>query len=57
MKVSNVMTPDVTVVSPKGTVQDAAKMMANLDAGVLPVGENHQLVGMITDRPWTTRCS
>jgi CBS domain-containing protein len=29
--------------------------MANLDAGVLPVGEDHQLVGMITDRDIAVR--
>src|SRR5213078_112722 len=32
------------------TVQKAAKTMAELDAGVLPVGENDHLIGMITDR-------
>lgn len=30
-------------------------MMANLDAGVPPVGEDHQLVGMITDRDIAVR--
>src|SRR5262249_35455875 len=29
---------------------DAARLMAQIDAGVLPVGENDRLVGMITDR-------
>src|SRR5438874_2256268 len=50
MKVSEAMTRDVRVASPEETVQKAAKTMAELDAGVLPVGENDHLVGMITDR-------
>ena len=50
MKVSEAMTRDVRVASPEETVQKAAQTMASLDAGVLPVGENYHLIGMITDR-------
>jgi CBS domain-containing protein len=50
MRVSEAMTRDVRVARPDQTIQDAAKMMSDVDAGVLPVGENDQLVGMITDR-------
>ena len=50
MKVSQAMTRDVRVSSPDETIRKAAKTMAKLDAGVLPVGENDQLIGMITDR-------
>src|SRR4051812_32996202 len=50
MKVSEAMTPDVRVASPEDTIRQAAKTMASLDAGVLPVGENDHLIGMITDR-------
>jgi CBS domain-containing protein len=50
MKVSEAMTRDVRVASPGQTIQDAARMMATIDAGILPVGENDRLVGMITDR-------
>ena len=50
MKVSEAMTRDVRVANPDETVQQAARMMASLDAGVLPVGEGDRLVGMITDR-------
>ena len=32
------------------TIRDVARLMAEIDAGVLPVGENDRLVGMITDR-------
>jgi CBS domain-containing protein len=50
MKVSEAMTRDVRVAGPDETVQKAAQTMASLDAGVLPVGENDHLIGMITDR-------
>jgi CBS domain-containing protein len=50
MKVSEAMTRDVRVANPDQTIQEAARMMATIDAGVLPVGENDRLVGMITDR-------
>ncbi len=50
MKVSDAMSGDVQVVSPTQSIRDAAKIMAKIDAGVLPVGENDRLVGMITDR-------
>jgi CBS domain-containing protein len=50
MKIREAMTPDVRVANPDETIQQAARMMASLDAGVLPVGENDRLVGMITDR-------
>ena len=50
MKVSEAMTRDVRVASPDETIRKAAQTMADLDAGVLPVGEKDHLVGMITDR-------
>jgi len=50
MKVSQAMTQDVRIANPDETVQKAAQIMASLDAGVLPVGEDGRLVGMITDR-------
>src|SRR4051812_23405788 len=55
MKVSEAMTRDVQVASPDQTIRDAAKMMLDVDAGVVPVGENDQLVGMITDRDIAVR--
>jgi CBS domain-containing protein len=55
MLVSDFMTRDVTVVSPNDTLQQAAKIMGQLDCGVLPVGENDRLVGMITDRDMAIR--
>src|SRR4051794_12195399 len=50
MKVSDVMTRDVTLIAASDTIRDAARSMAECDAGALPVGENDRLVGVITDR-------
>lgn len=55
MNVREVMTPDVVVASPEDTLQHAAELMIDIDAGVLPVGENDRLVGMLTDRDITVR--
>jgi CBS domain-containing protein len=55
MNVSDCMTRDVSVVSPDDTIQQAAKIMAQIDAGILPVAENDRLVGMVTDRDITVR--
>ena len=50
MQVSEAMSRDVRIAAPDQTIREAAQMMAELDAGVLPIGENDRLVGMITDR-------
>jgi len=55
MKIKEVMTADVEVASPDDTLHTAAKMMADLDVGILPVAENDRLVGMVTDRDITVR--
>jgi CBS domain-containing protein len=55
MKVSEAMTTDVRIASPSQTIREAARLMAELDAGVLPVGDNDRLVGMITDRDIAVR--
>jgi CBS domain-containing protein len=53
--VSEVMTRDVTVISPDDNVLNAAKMMADWDVGVLPVCTGKHLAGVITDRDITIR--
>ena len=50
MKVSEAMSTDVQVVNPDETIRKAARRMADIDAGALPVGEHDRLIGMITDR-------
>jgi len=50
MRVSECMTREVRVASPGQSIREVAKIMAEIDAGVMPVGDNDRLVGMITDR-------
>jgi CBS domain-containing protein len=46
-----IMTPDVTCVGEKETLADAARKMADLGVGSLPIcGEDNRLKGMLTDR-------
>jgi CBS domain-containing protein len=49
-RVGEVMSRGVRVASPDDTVQQAARLMREEDSGVLPVGEQDRLVGMVTDR-------
>ena len=44
MRIRDVMTPEVKLASPSDTVQQAAEMMAEIDAGSLPVGEDDRIV-------------
>src|SRR5262249_62169287 len=50
MQVKQAMTKDVKIANPKQTIHEAAQMMAEIDVGLLPVGQNDRLVGMVTDR-------
>jgi CBS domain-containing protein len=46
-----IMSPDVTCVGAKETLADAAKKMADLNVGALPIcGDDNRLQGMLTDR-------
>ena len=55
MKVSECMTSDVEVVSPDQPIREAAQFMLRADAGIMPVGEDDRLVGMVTDRDIAVR--
>jgi len=55
MNVSEVMTREVKVVSPDDLLQTAAQIMQENDFGILPVGEDDRLIGMVTDRDITIR--
>ena len=55
MKVKEAMTRDVRLVKPDQPISEAAKLMAELDIGALPVEESDRLVGMITDRDIAVR--
>jgi CBS domain-containing protein len=55
MRVSDAMTSAVRITTPQNTIAEAARMMGEIDAGVLPVGDGERLVGMITDRDIAVR--
>ena len=55
MQVGEVMSVQVNIANPNQTIREAAQMMAEIDAGAIPVGENDRLVGMITDRDIAVR--
>ena len=50
MKISDVMTPNPKTVKPSDSIQLAASIMRDEDAGVVPVVEGGRVVGMVTDR-------
>src|ERR1700757_518503 len=50
MKVKDVMHKGVDWVSPNTPVTELAKLMCEHDIGAIPIGENDQLIGMVTDR-------
>jgi CBS domain-containing protein len=50
-KARDVMSPDCTCVGENETLLDAARKLAELDVGALPIcGEDDRLKGMLTDR-------
>jgi CBS domain-containing protein/ferritin-like metal-binding protein YciE len=53
----DVMTPDVEVIHPDATLQEAARKMKAMDVGPLPVAEDGRLVGILTDRDITIRAT
>jgi CBS domain-containing protein len=54
-QVREVMSKDVKIASPKDSIEQAARLMAETNCGALPVGENGRLVGVVTDRDITLR--
>lgn len=50
MKVRDCMCHEVELMAPDETIQSAARKMADIDAGILPVSADDRLVGVLTDR-------
>jgi CBS domain-containing protein len=46
----DVMSHDVQVIGPDGTIREAAKQMLEGNFGMMPVEENNFMVGVISDR-------
>jgi len=55
MRVKDVMTRDVRMIPPHGSLQEAAELMKSWDVGSLLVGEGDRLSGIITDRDIAVR--
>ena len=53
--VADVMTRDPRCMTPEDTLADAAKVMDELNVGVVPVCEGDRLVGVVTDRDIVVR--
>jgi CBS domain-containing protein len=55
MKVSDIMTHDVTVIHPEATLREACEKMRDIDSGFLPVCDGKKLRGTLTDRDIVVR--
>ncbi len=55
MKISEIMTSSVEIISADASVEQAAEKMRSLDVGMLPVYEGDRMIGTITDRDITIR--
>ena len=55
MQVKEIMTCNVETINSDANLIEAAQKMRSLGVGALPVWENDQLIGMITDRDITVR--
>jgi CBS domain-containing protein len=56
MRCREIMTRDVRTATREMTLREVAEMMRNGDMGAVPVVENGQLVGIVTDRDIVVRC-
>lgn len=55
LQVKQLMTGKLEIIQPNDSINSAAEKMRNSDIGSLPVVENNQVVGMLTDRDITIR--
>ena len=50
MNVSEVMTAQVVTATPRTTISEVARTMAQIETGAVPVTDDGKVVGLITDR-------
>lgn len=55
MKIAEIMSRDVRSIPPTESIADAARLMAELDVGAMPVEDQGRLVGIVTDRDIAVR--
>ena len=56
MKVQDIMTTDVATDTPDSTLEEIASMMKEEDTGAIPIVDDDELVGIVTDRDIVLRC-
>ncbi|ADG07031.1 CBS domain-containing protein [Kyrpidia tusciae] len=56
MKLKDLMTTQVSYVSPASTCKDAARVMNDINVGSVPVVDKDKLVGICTDRDIVLKC-
>jgi len=56
MKVRDVMTSNIAKAMPDTTLEEIATMMKTEDTGAIPVVEEGELIGIVTDRDIVIRC-
>jgi CBS domain-containing protein len=56
MKVRDIMTTEVSTASPDSTLEEVASIMKEDDIGAVPILDDDQLVGIVTDRDIVVRC-
>lgn len=54
-KVKDVMTANPEVIRPESTLCEAAQKMKDIDCGILPVGTEDNVIGMLSDRDIVVR--
>jgi CBS domain-containing protein len=57
MRLGEVMTTDVEVISSNTSLKEAAAQMKSLDVGLMPVCDGDELKGTLTDRDITVRAT
>ena len=55
MKIKDVMVQDVVTINPSASLAEAAQLMRQANVGILPVVEEGQVCGVITDRDLVVR--
>lgn len=55
MKVKDIMSRDIASLSSDDSVEKAAQLMKQYDVGSIPICNNNQVVGIVTDRDITIR--
>ncbi len=56
MKIRKLMTTDVSTADPETTLEEIATIMRNDDVGAVPIIEDDELIGIVTDRDIVLRC-